>query len=258
MEPFFMPFIFFMVESKHLPIPSFTMRFDLLTIFPQIFDSYLNESIIKRAVASGKLEIHIHDIRKYSKNKHHKVDDRPYGGGPGMVMAPQPIFDCIKEVKKKNKGPVIYMSPRGRILTQNNAEKLYKRLTQNIKTSLRKVTRNASNPRAGLIILCGRYEGVDQRALDLCVDEELSIGKYVLTGGELPAMVLLDVLSRFIPGVLGDENSAEEESFSKLLKGKKEYPHYTKPPVFKGKKVPEVLQSGNHALIKKWRMEHLS
>lgn len=217
------------------------MRFDLVSIFPGIFDSYLNESIIKRAVKSGKMEIHIHDIRKYTKNKHLKVDDRPYGGSPGMVMMPQPIYDCIKEVKKKNKGPVIYMSPRGDILTQKRAESLYKQ----------------SSKLGGVILLCGRYEGIDQRVIDLVVDRELSIGKYVLTGGELPAMVVLDVLCRFIPGVLGDEGSTSEESFSKALKGKKEYPHYTKPPVFKGKKVPDVLLSGHHANIKKWRMDHL-
>ena len=234
------------------------MRFDLLTIFPQIFDSYLNESIIKRAIAAGKITIKIHDIRKYSANKHHKVDDSPYGGGPGMVMAAQPIYDCVKAVKKLNNGPVIYMSPRGALLTQNRAENLYKRCSgkdRSGKSSKRKPA--GGRNKNGLILLCGRYEGIDQRAIDLCVDEELSIGKYVLTGGELPAMVVLDVLSRFVPGVLGDNESASEESFSRALNGKKEYPHYTKPPEFKDLKVPPVLTGGNHAAIKKWRMEHL-
>ncbi len=225
------------------------MRFDILTIFPNIFDSYLQESIIKRAVQSEKIEIHIHDIRTYSKERHHKVDAPPFGGGPGMVMMAQPIYDCIQEVKKLNKGPVIYMSPRGKVLTQSGAEKLYKKIS--------KPERSGSTAKNGIILLCGRYEGVDQRVIDLAVDEELSIGKYVLTGGELPAMVIIDVLSRFVPGVLGDEASTEEESFSKALKGKKEYPHYTQPRIFRGKSVPEVLTSGHHGKIKQWRNDNL-
>jgi len=218
------------------------MRFDLLTIFPNIFDSYLNESIIKRAVAAGLIEIHIHDIRKFTKDRHGKVDDSPYGGGPGMVMMAQPIYDCVQNVKKSNSGPVVYLSPKGKILTQAGSEKL-------IQKCLKKNT--------GLILLCGRYEGIDQRAIDLCVDQEISIGKYVLTGGELPAMILLDVLSRHIPGVLGDNESGQEESFSKALKGKKEYPHYTRPEEFMGRRVPETLLSGHHANIKKWRSDNL-
>ncbi len=218
------------------------MRFDILTIFPSIFDSYFSESIIKRAIAGGKIEIHVHDIRKFSKDKHKKVDDIPYGGGPGMVMTPQPIYDCIKHVKKSNKGPVIYMSPRGDTLTQNRARRLLKQ------------SQSGAN---GMILLCGRYEGIDQRAIDLCVDSELSVGKYVLTGGELPAMVVVDVLSRLLPGVLGKDESSEEESFSKSLGGKKEYPHYTRPPLFKGKKVPDVLISGHHKNIGKWRKDNL-
>lgn len=216
------------------------MRFDILTIFPNIFDSYLNESIIKRAIEAGHIEIHVHNIRDYTKDKHGKVDDIPYGGGPGMVMTPQPLYDCIQAVKKKNNGPLLYMSPRGKTLTQAKATKMAKTKAE------------------GFILLCGRYEGIDQRIIDLCVDEELSIGKYVLTGGELPAMVLVDVLSRLIPGVLGDDESSAEESFSPALKGKKEYPHYTRPASFKGKDVPEVLRSGDHAKIKKWRESNCS
>ena len=237
------------------------MRFDILTIFPRIFDSYLQESIIKRAIQTEKIQIHIHDIRTYSTDRHHKVDAPPFGGGPGMVMTAQPIFDCIQAVKKLNPGPVFYLSPRGRILTQPGAEKLYKKISK-----LNKVTPSGKqkrtslgappNQRSGLILLCGRYEGVDQRVIDLAVDQEISIGKYVLTGGELPAMVLIDVLSRFVPGVLGDEASNQEESFSKALKGKKEYPHYTQPRTFKGQEVPEVLLGGHHAKIKKWREEN--
>lgn len=216
------------------------MRFDILTIFPDIFASYLGESIIKRAIEEKKIEIHVHNIREYSKDKHEKVDDTPYGGGPGMVMTPQPIYDCIQTVKKKNKGPVLYMSPRGETLTQPKA-------TQLLETSQKE----------GLILLCGRYEGIDQRVIDMCVDEELSIGSYVLTGGELPAMVIVDVLTRLIPGVLGDDESSQEESFSEALKGKKEYPHYTRPEEFMGHKVPDILLSGHHAKIKEWRHDNL-
>ena len=214
------------------------MRFDILTIFPEIFDSYLKESIIARAKKRKLIEIHIHDIRKYSKDKHKKVDNTPYGGGAGMVMTPQPIYDAIKAVKKFNKGPVIYLSPQGKVLTQTKAENLGKK-------------------HQGLILLCGRYEGIDDRIRQLCVDEEISIGKYVLTGGELPAMILLDAVSRLIPGVLGKEKSHQEDSFSKALNRKKEYPHYTRPPAFKGLKVPEVLLSGNHKEIEKWRKQKL-
>lgn len=216
------------------------MRFDILTIFPDIFDSYFSQSIIKRAIKEKKIEIFVHNIRDFSKDKHQKVDDVPYGGGPGMVMTPQPIYDCLQFVKKSNKGPVIYLSPRGDMLTQRKAEKMAKQYSEN-----------------GLILLAGRYEGIDQRIIDLCVDRELSIGKYVLTGGELPAMILVDVISRLLPGVLGADESSQEESFSKILKGKKEYPHYTRPPVFKGKKVPDVLISGHHKNIDKWRKDNL-
>ena len=221
------------------------MRFDILTIFPQIFTSYFQESIMKRALESKKIEIFIHDIRTFTKDKHKKVDAPPYGGGPGMVMMPQPLFDCIEFVKKSNKGPVLYMSPRGKVLTQNKVVKLA-RTGQTQKKS-----------KTGIIIVCGRYEGIDQRIIDLLVDEEISIGKYVLTGGELAAMVIIDAVSRHIPGVLGDDESHTEESFSKALRGKKEYPHYTRPEIFQGHKVPEILLSGHHAKIKKWREENL-
>lgn len=210
------------------------MRFDVCTLFPDMFTSYFDDSILKRAKDEGLLEVHFHNIRDYSEEKHGKVDDTPYGGGAGMLMTPQPLYDCITAVKKLNKGPVIYMSPRGKKLSHTRAK--------------RYARRNDS-----LILLCGRYEGIDERICDLLVDEELSIGDYVLTGGELAAMVVIDAVSRFIPGVLGDENSAEEDSFGRRLGGKKEYPHYTKPAVFKGLEVPEVLRSGHHAEIEKWR-----
>lgn len=213
------------------------MKFDILTIFPEIFQSYFGESIIKRALQAKLIEIYVHDIRPYSKDKHKKVDDIPFGGGAGMVMTPQPLADCLEEIKKTNKGPVIYLSPQGRRLTQSKAEKL-------AKTS-------------EMILICGRYEGIDQRIIDLYVDQEISIGDFVLTGGELPAMIIIDAVSRLIPGVLGKDSSHEHDSFSKAFKRKKEYPHYTRPAEFKGLTVPEVLLSGHHKKIEKWRDQNL-
>ena len=165
------------------------------------------------------------------------MDDTPYGGGPGMVMTPQPLNDCIQKAKKKNKGPVVFLTPQGKRLTQSRVEKFAK-LKQ-------------------MILLCGRYEGIDQRILNTLVDEEISMGDYVLTGGELPALVMVDAITRLLPGALGDEKSAKEDSFTKKLGRKREYPHYTKPAVFQGLEVPEVLRSGNHAAIEKWRQKHL-
>lgn len=214
------------------------MRFDILTIFPHIFDSYLSESIIKRAQEGKFIEIFVHDIRKFSTNKHKKVDDIPFGGGAGMVMSPQPLYDCITAVKKTNKGPVVYLSPQGKTFTQSRAEKFAKK-------------------NQDLILLCGRYEGIDQRIIELLVDEEISIGNYVLTGGELPAIVLIDAISRLIPGVLGKDESHQEDSFSKAFNRKKEHPHYTRPEVFKDKSVPKVLLSGNHKHIADWRRNNL-
>ncbi|MFA6305344.1 MAG: tRNA (guanosine(37)-N1)-methyltransferase TrmD [Candidatus Gracilibacteria bacterium] len=217
------------------------MRFDILTIFPKIFDSYLDQSILKRAQAKKLIEIHVHDIRDYSKQSHKKVDDIPYGGGAGMVMTPQPLYDAIKAVKKLNKGRVVYFSPRGDILTQQKAEKYAQE----------------NKPKSGFILLCGRYEGIDERIIEMIVDEEISIGKYILTGGEIPAMTFVDCVSRLVPGVLGKEESHLNDSFSKALKRKKEYPLYTRPRVFKKKKVPDVLFSGNHKEIEKWKNQHL-
>ncbi len=214
------------------------MRFDILTIFPKIFDSYLKESIIKRAIERKLIKIVVHDIRKFSKDRHQKVDDVPFGGGAGMVMSPQPLYDAIKSTKKINKGPVIYLSPKGKEFKQIDAEKFSKK-------------------HKGIILLCGRYEGIDQRIIDTMVDLEISVGKYVLTGGELPTMIMIDAISRLIPEVLGKKQSHLEDSFSKGLKRKKEYPHYTRPAVFKGIKVPEVLMSGNHKEISNWRKKNL-
>ncbi len=204
-----------------------------------MFQGFLNESILKKAQGNGHIRIALHDIRDYSKDKHNKVDDTPYGGGAGMVFTPQPLFDCIEAVKKEvPDAPVIYLSPRGRRLTQVRAERLNTNFAQ-------------------YILICGHYEGIDQRVIDSLVDFELSIGDYVLSGGELGAMVFVDVISRLVPGVLGNNESHQEESFSKKLDRKKEYPHYTKPAEFRGMKVPEVLLGGNHAEIEKWRRNHL-
>jgi tRNA (guanine37-N1)-methyltransferase len=219
------------------------MRFDILTIFPSSFDSYFSESIIKRAQKNHLIKICIHDIRKFSKDKHKKVDDIPFGGGAGMVMTPQPLYDAITRVKKLNKGSVIFLSPSGETFTQIKAERLAKKYEK---------TKNK-----GLILICGRYEGMDQRIIEKLADEEISIGKYVVTGGELPAMILVDAISRLLPRVIGKESSHINDSFSKALKRKKEYPVYTRPEVFKGMKVPKVLLSGNHKEIEKWKIQHL-
>jgi len=217
------------------------MEFHVLTIFPEMFTGFLNESILKKAQGKGVIKIQIHDIREYSENKHHKTDDTPYGGGAGMVFTPQPLWDSIEDVKKKApKAPVIYLSPRGQRLTQIHAERMHKKYSK-----------------TGVILICGHYEGIDQRVIDALVDFELSIGDYVLSGGELAAMVFIDVMSRLVPGALGNLESHEEETFSKKLGRKKEYPHYTKPAEFRGMKVPEVLLSGNHSEIEKWRKAQL-
>lgn len=213
------------------------MRFDILTLFPNLVLPYFEDSILKRAIKSGLVEIHVHNIRDYSKDKHKKVDDTPYGGGAGMLMTCQPLFDCIKAVKMLNSGPVIFMSPAGKRFNQQTAEKLAKK--------------------DGLILLCGRYEGIDQRVIDELVDLEISLGDFVLTGGELAACTIVDAVSRLIPGVLGANESSEEESFGLALDRKKEYPHYTKPAEFEGLKVPEILLSGDHTKIKKWRLNNL-
>ena len=207
------------------------MKITSLTTFPEMFTP-LHESILGRAQKAGLLEIKEVDIRSYSKNKHHTTDDAPYGGGAGMVMLAQPIVDAIRDVQGEQfSGKRIYLSPRGETLTQKKAEELAKE--------------------DELILLCGHYEGVDQRALDLCIDEELSIGDYVLTGGELGAMVLVDAVARLIPGVLGCEESAQTECFSS---GLLEHPQYTRPREFEGLTVPEPLLNGNHAHIVDWQL----
>lgn len=214
------------------------MRFTVLTLFPELFKNFLKESIIGRAMKAKKARIDLVNIRDFSENKHGKVDDTPFGGGEGMVMQCQPIFSALESLpRKKGKRRVIYLSPVGKKFTQRAAERLGKY--------------------DEIVLLCGRYEGVDQRVIDALVDEEISIGDYVLTGGELPAMVLMDTVIRLVPGVLGKEGSHAYDSFSKAFAGKKEHPHYTKPAEFRGMKVPDVLLSGNHAEIEKWRKSQL-
>ena len=205
------------------------MKFDILTLFPEMFKP-LNESIIKKAIEKKLIEINLINIRDFSKDKHKKVDDTPYGGGAGMVIKPDVVYDAYKSIDGDD-AKVIYMSPQGKTLNQKKVEELAKN--------------------NHLIILCGHYEGIDQRVIDKIVDEEISIGDYVLTGGEIPAMVLIDTVSRYVEGVISSESRYEETFSNELL----EYPQYTRPEVFEEMKVPEILLSGNHEKIKEWRKE---
>ena len=205
------------------------MQFDVLTLFSEMFEP-IKQSILGKAIEKEKIKLKLVNIRDFSKDKHKKVDDTPYGGGAGMVMKPDVVYDAYKSVYEEN-AKVIYLSPQGKTLNQKKVEELSKE--------------------KHLILLCGHYEGIDQRVIDKIVDEEISIGDYVLTGGEIPAMVLIDSVSRYIDGVLNQE-SIKEESFSQ---GLLEYPQYTRPEVFEGEKVPEILLSGHHENIEKWRQE---
>lgn len=207
------------------------MRIDVLTLFPEMFTGVLSSSMLRIAAQKGLMDFKVHNIRDYSASKHKNTDDYPFGGGAGMVMMVQPIADCLSAVVSQRHARKICLSPRGKPLTQSLAKDLARE--------------------TDLVLLCGHYEGIDERALCL-MDDEVSIGDYVLTGGELPAMVLIDCLSRFVPGVLGSDESAREESF---CAGLLEYPQYTRPADFCGAKVPEVLLSGNHAAINRWRRE---
>jgi tRNA (guanine37-N1)-methyltransferase len=206
------------------------MKISILTLFPEMFTP-LEGSIIGRARNSGKIEIQTVNIRDYSLDKHHKCDDAPFGGGAGMLMTPQPIADCITAIDPDHKAKRIFLSPKGKVLTQTKVKEL------------------ASG--GDLLLLCGHYEGVDQRVIDLFIDEEVSIGDYVLTGGELPAMVLTDAVCRYVDGVISSDSLTAESFSDNLL----EYPQYTRPQVFMGLEVPEVLLNGNHKLINEWRRE---
>lgn len=226
------------------------MRIDILTLFPGMFQGPLTESILKRATDTKLLEIHVHDLREYSTLRHRQADDKPYGGGAGMVLMPEPIVNCIEAVTKEGlkgrkgkkglKGMLphrIYLSASGKRLTQPKVERLGKK--------------------EWILLLCGHYEGVDQRVIDGWIDEEISIGDYVLTGGEIPAMVLVDAVARQIPGVVGKEVSAHHDSFSKAFGRKREHPHYTRPKEFRGMKVPDILLSGHHKNVEQWRRDQL-
>lgn len=209
------------------------MKIDILTLFPEMFDAVLKSSILGKAIEKGILRVGIINIRDFSKDRHKRVDDYPYGGGAGMVMMPQPLYDAIKSVKDESPDArVILTSPRGKPFGQEMARLLSKE--------------------PHLVIVCGHYEGIDQRIIDTMVDEEISIGDYILTGGELPAMVIVDAVARLLPGAIGSPLSLEQESFTD---GLLEYPQYTRPADFLGMKVPEVLLSGNHKKIEEWRME---
>jgi tRNA (guanine37-N1)-methyltransferase len=215
------------------------MQFEVFTLLPEVFPPYLESSILLRARQRGLIDVRVHNIRDYTHDKHHTTDDTPYGGGGGMVMKPEPVFEAVESVlgiatdhAPPRSVPVILLTPQGRVFTQRVAEELsrYERIA----------------------LLCGRYEGVDERIREHLVTDEISVGDYVLTGGELPALLIIDAISRLIPGVLGDPTGAEDDSHSM---GLLEYPHYTKPSEFRGWKVPEILLSGDHGKIEKWRRE---
>jgi len=209
------------------------LQFDVFTLFPEVFGPYLDASIIQRARQNGLLEVHLHNIREWTTDKHHVCDDLPYGGGGGMVMKPDPIFKAVEGVLGTSPScPVVLLTPQGRLFTHKVAEEL------------------VQHPHLALI--CGRYEGVDERVREHLVTDQISIGDYVLSGGELPALAVIDAVARLIPGVLGDPDGAWDDSHAT---GLLEYPHYTRPPEFRGWSVPEILLSGDHARIARWRRE---
>ena len=211
------------------------MRFHIMTLFPDMINSYIGESIIKRAIEKQIIDVHVYNIRDFTKNKHKKVDDYPFGGGAGMLMTPQPIYDTYMHIINKygiQNPTVIYLTPKGKTYNQGIVKQMC--LKEDI------------------ILLCGHYEGIDQRIIDLIVTDEISIGDFVLTGGELPALMLVDSIARLVPGVLSQDESFEDESFENNLL---EYPHYTRPRTFMDMDVPQVLLSGNHKKIEEWRKE---
>jgi tRNA (guanine37-N1)-methyltransferase len=208
------------------------MKFDVVTIFPAMIDAGLAEGVVARGRERGVIDVAVHDLREFTTDRHRSVDDVPYGGGPGMVMKPEPLVKAVDRIRETRGRPdvVIVTSPQGRRLSQDEVARLAEV--------------------SHIAVLCGRYEGMDERVLDLVGAEEVSIGDYVLSGGELPALVIVDAVSRLVPGVVGDEQSVEEDSFSR---GLLDYPHYTRPAEFAGRKVPDVLLSGHHAEVRRWR-----
>jgi tRNA (guanine37-N1)-methyltransferase len=218
------------------------MRFDILTIFPEMFHGALDASILGRAATGAFANFHLHDIRDYADNKHAKVDDRPFGGGPGMVMMCQPLFDCVQKVEAMDDTPAIriLLSPQGTLLKQSMVDEL------------------ARKPR--LLLIAGRYEGIDERVIEALDPLEVSVGDYVLSGGEVPAMLLIDAIVRLLPGVLGHEASAAEDSFAPRGPGGErllDCPHYTRPAEWQGRRVPDVLLSGDHGAVDRWRMDQM-
>ncbi len=212
------------------------MRFDVLTLFPDLFPGYLGQSLLKKAIDRGLVQVELHDLRRWSKDKHQKVDDRPFGGGPGMVLRVEPVVECVEDVQRQTDRPgrVVMLTPQGRKLNQRSVEEL------------------AQEER--LLLLCGRYEGFDQRVVDLLQPDEISVGDYILNGGEVAAMVIIDAVVRLVPDVLGEPQSTVEDSFSTGNRHL-EWAQYTRPREYRGHKVPEVLLSGNHETIAQWRRE---
>ena len=209
------------------------MQFEVFTLLPEVFPPYLESSILQRARQNGLIDVRLHNIRDWARDKHHTTDDTPYGGGGGMVMKPEPLFEAVESILGPLSGsPVILLSPQGRVFSQAIARAL--------------------SAHERLALVCGRYEGVDERIRQHLVTDEISIGDYVLTGGELPALILIDAVTRLLPGALGDPTGAEDDSHAG---GLLEYPHYTRPPEFRGERVPDILLSGDHAKIEKWRRE---
>lgn len=214
------------------------MVFHVITLFPKFFSCLRQEQIFLRGFKRKIIKLDLVDLRNYGLGRHKQVDDRPFGGGAGMLLMPEPLWECISDLKKKlPKAKVVYLTPQGKKFTQKTAIRYAKQ--------------------QDLILLCGHYEGIDQRIRDTLIDEEISVGDYVLTGGELPALTVINAVSRMLPGFLGKDESAAEDSFMPALEGKKEYPHYTRPAEFRGMKVPDILLSGHHAEIGKWRKKHL-
>ena len=208
------------------------MKFDIVTIFPRMVEAGLAEGVVSRGIERGVLDAQVHDLRGFATDRHRSVDDVPYGGGPGMVMKPEPLVRAVDDIRRRrgSADAVVLLSPQGRIFTQAEAVRL--------------------SALGHVVLLCGRYEGIDDRVRALVATEELSVGDYVLSGGELPALVIVDAISRLVPGVVGDRRSVEEDSFSR---GLLDYPHYTRPSEFGGRKVPDVLLSGHHEEVRRWR-----
>jgi tRNA (guanine37-N1)-methyltransferase len=209
------------------------VRFDVVSIFPEVFEPVFRRGVVGRALQRGLVELHAHDLRDSTTDRHRQVDDEPFGGGAGMVMKPEPIFAAVDAIRPMNPGPVLLMEPWGETLTQDLAAELSRE--------------------PGLIVVCGRYEGIDDRVREGLADREVSIGDYVLSGGEIPAMVLIDVVARLLPGVVGDEASLGQDAFGGSGGG---YPQYTRPADFRGLRVPEVLLSGDHGAVQRWRRDH--